>query len=1373
MGLTACQNEYDDEQIVANDSVVVTFVADAADDTRTSVDTSDKSKPVFAWGDNETFAVLEQTDALAEATSVTFTNEDGKAKIEAEFDTNAGKGSYNYVTIYPESGYIEAESIEAVTLSLPAAQTMAEGSYDPAADLMVSEVVTTTAQPTEAQSVRFTRLAAVAKMTLKNFSLEAGDEVESVTFTAEDKVLAGTFTTDLANPAEFTVAEGVNNVTVATTSTGDVYFTVLPTTIAVSDSFTVTIVTNRHVYVKQVTIPEGKKPLTFEAGNVTLFSVNMADAQATVKWTHVKSVDDLNSGDVVLIAAQNYDYVMGKWGSSYPNGSKTTITKEGDYLYHPVELTSGDDYLISRLIVSRPDENVAKVHFYNDYKYDTYKGFVCSPTSNNYLKVQDYPDNNSLFTISITDGVTTIENENSTYGKLQFYQSGSSTRFRCQKTASEGMEVCIYKLEGLEGIIPVSDAVFTVPTTQKIISKEAVNENVALEEVEFKYVGNWAITTSATVKDSNPEVEADWLTLNYADGKLSYTAEANENIGPRYAVVTITASHDGKESISKSFIIAQKGEPKEISVAEFITKPTDKATDFRVTGILTYKPTSVSSGTTIADVDDTSKEATFKYIYMTDGTSKFVDNKDVKVGDLVTIVAPVTSSKTGGSDDMHAICEGYYNVSATADADLVEYTGGKVNITIAKSGTLQPGTINGSVSANFAELEYTPGADKATLTLPANEDAPRQVVVTFTYGYATTSVTVVQGADTSKGNTWELVTDASTLEEGDKVIIAAQDYDVALGTTMSSKNSREGVNITKLENYYLTPAMGTQTFILGKGTVAGTFAFYDENNRSFLVSSSSSDTAFYLESQAYCDENTSFAIGINDGVTTIGNKEGDFATNKLYYHQSNNIFYSGTAEKQGVCLYRLVGVKGTIPVVPADIEVPTEAIVVAQDGDSSVAIDEVVVNYVGEWSISVDDDADWLTVSYADGKFTYTAEENNSAVRTANVTITAECAGQTAMTWDFTLRQIGVATQMSIADFLAIAEEDRDDNADVRYSLTGRIVEIKATSDTGSRFTITDGEYQIDVLGIVTEVGNKYFFDLNLQVGDVVTVTSPRFTTIDTAGKSNTPAYYKGHYRLAAETTAASYEGGNATVNISVDEYGSAEAPASLAITSSEVVLDDVVTAYSFVDNNNKTATATVTFAANDGKARTTDITYEYGLTSLVVSVAQEKNPTSSGWFLVKDVNELAVGDKVIIVGISPDGTKSYAISSTASNSTFRPVKEITIVDGAVNDVEGVQQYTLESGYTGYEGTWAFKGDSDNKYLYVSSGLKVTSTLNKSGSWNVDIDEDGKATLKANSSTSATASNIIMLNYTASNQTFSVYKSTQTGKGAIYIYKFY
>ena len=99
MGFTACQKEIQGEVNPKGDTVTVNLVAASAD-TKTSVDTSG-DVPVFAWGETETFAVLEQTDALAEAAAVTYANEEGKAKIAAEFAVNAGKGEYKYVAVYP------------------------------------------------------------------------------------------------------------------------------------------------------------------------------------------------------------------------------------------------------------------------------------------------------------------------------------------------------------------------------------------------------------------------------------------------------------------------------------------------------------------------------------------------------------------------------------------------------------------------------------------------------------------------------------------------------------------------------------------------------------------------------------------------------------------------------------------------------------------------------------------------------------------------------------------------------------------------------------------------------------------------------------------------------------------------------------------------------------------------------------------------------------------------------------------------------------------------------------------------------------------------------------------------------------------------
>ena len=337
MGAVACQKELQEEVPVTGETVQVTFVAGTAD-TKTSVDTSGDI-PEFAWGENETFAVLEQTDALATATSVTYAKVDGKAHITAEFTANPGKESYDYATIYPASGYVSATGLGAATLSLPAVQTMAEASYDPNADLMVSEVVSANAQPTEAQMVGFARMAAVVKMTLKGLELEAGDQVEQVIFTAEGKSLAGTITGDLAAPKEFEVAEGVDNVTVNTTSSTDVYFTVLPTALEAGDAYTVTVLTNRKIYIKNGAIP-AEKSLAFEKGMVTRFGVNLDGVEPIDKWVLVKDASTLKEGDVVAIVAKDYDMALSK--KLYSNGSETATNTRRD----AVAISKYQDYLI-------------------------------------------------------------------------------------------------------------------------------------------------------------------------------------------------------------------------------------------------------------------------------------------------------------------------------------------------------------------------------------------------------------------------------------------------------------------------------------------------------------------------------------------------------------------------------------------------------------------------------------------------------------------------------------------------------------------------------------------------------------------------------------------------------------------------------------------------------------------------------------------------------------------------------------------------------------------------------------------------------------------------------------------------------------------
>ncbi len=900
MGLTACQTGFE-EQANVNNNVTVRFVAEQ---TRTAVDTSG-SAPLFSWSDNETFAVLEQTDALAQATSVAYAKVDGKAKIDAQFPINADKGEYKYIAIYPASGYTAAENINTATLALPSAQSMAEGSYDPNADLMVSWPVVTAAQPTEAQYLRFTRLVAVAKMTINNLNLTEGEVVEKVEFAADGKALAGSIAANLENPHEFTVSEGVSSIAVATNSANDVYFTTLPATLAAGDAYSIVVTTNKNTHTKQGVIP-AEKSLVFEAGNVSRFSVNMADAVATEKWELVYDASSLKQGDVVAIVAKDYDLALST--KLYNNASETSTSAKRD----KIEITKVGDYLIS--------------------------------------------------------------------------------------------------------------------------------------------------------------------------------------------------------------------------------------------------------------------------------------NSDV------------------------------------------------------------------------------------------------------------------------------------------------------------------------------------QQLILVDGVVAGTFSLYDEARQKFLVSTSTSST--YLINRAYCDEDTSFAITIDNttAIATITNIEGDYAGNMLRYN-SNGYFVSNkntSTTYKDVCIYRRGGVVGQIPVVAANVTVPEsdEQVVIAEEGaQSATAIEDVVFNYVGDWAISATSDAQWLTLAYdkANNCLTYTAEANSGAVRTAVATITATLEGQQPLSWTFNVLQKGAPVEISIADFVTKGQD-----VNTTYKLTGILAEIPSSSSASAAFKIQDQDgVQATIKYLYTDQGELVKGNVDLQLGDVITVTTVVTSSTKGSGGSSTyPSVYKGYYRLnaTADNTLVGYEGGDVTISVAAEGN---------LLPADGVIKGAMAEAYDFVTLNytENAATATATFAQNSGSSRNVEFSFTYGLAAASVSVGQMNHPSVKvGWFLVTSLSELAVGDKVIIAGKSPDGTADYAISSKSSTGTFRPAAAITLLGNSITSVDGLQQYTLESGHADCPDTWAFKGDSDSKYLYCSSGLKVTSTLNANGSWAIAIAEDGKATLTSQTTASK---NTMMLNYTTSNQTFSMYEPTQADKGAIYLYKEY
>ena len=180
----------------------------------------------------------------------------------------------------------------------------------------------------------------------------------------------------------------------------------------------------------------------------------------------------------------------------------------------------------------------------------------------------------------------------------------------------------------------------------------------------------------------------------------------------------------------------------------------------------------------------------------------------------------------------------------------------------------------------------------------------------------------------SDSATATLVTDASALSAGDKVVIMAAASDYALSTEQKT-NNRGAVAVTKTDS---TVALNdsVQILTLEAGTVDGTFAFNTGSGYLYAAGQSKAQNGSknynYLKTQTTLDANGSWLISIADGVASIV-AQGDNGCNVLQYNSSSTLFaaYSSASQK-AVALYKLDEGGSTTPTDPVDPK-PSEPVV--------------------------------------------------------------------------------------------------------------------------------------------------------------------------------------------------------------------------------------------------------------------------------------------------------------------------------------------------------------------------------------------------------------------------------------------------------------
>ena len=168
---------------------------------------------------------------------------------------------------------------------------------------------------------------------------------------------------------------------------------------------------------------------------------------------------------------------------------------------------------------------------------------------------------------------------------------------------------------------------------------------------------------------------------------------------------------------------------------------------------------------------------------------------------------------------------------------------------------------------------------------------------------------LVVGAITASAadGTWQLVTNASDLKAGDKVIIVAKDYNYAMSTTQNN-NNRGQASVTKSGNT-VTLGEGVQEFTLENGTVSGSFAF--KVGAGYIYAASNSNN--YLKTETSKTGNSSWKITITSGTASIV-AQGTNSRKYMQYNQSSSLFacYSSASQK-AIVIYKWVESTSTEP----------------------------------------------------------------------------------------------------------------------------------------------------------------------------------------------------------------------------------------------------------------------------------------------------------------------------------------------------------------------------------------------------------------------------------------------------------------------------
>ena len=261
--------------------------------------------------------------------------------------------------------------------------------------------------------------------------------------------------------------------------------------------------------------------VTTEEGNFTdecTVTVTAGINFAAGDFVLVENAAELTQGTYVIVAGAGENNVAMKYhaGNSDGNHKGKAAIKEGKYLHYDADFGV---YEIKDYVVEEVKQGIS---FYNENA----ENYFALPGNSNQLKTSTEQNNNSSWTATVSEGVTTLTNKALTTRTLRYNINGGSPVFACYTSGQQ--PIALYK--------------YVTPAAYRVY----YDDNVAEEEIEvpaYQSVnGEYKVTITAVEPVREGYLFDGWKDgeANVYEAGVEYTLSADLTLYAQWTTATVS-----------------------------------------------------------------------------------------------------------------------------------------------------------------------------------------------------------------------------------------------------------------------------------------------------------------------------------------------------------------------------------------------------------------------------------------------------------------------------------------------------------------------------------------------------------------------------------------------------------------------------------------------------------------------------------------------------------------------------------------------------------------------------------------------------------------------------------------------------------------